>query len=350
MGDLRVIASSKNWIDYKAVESLKNISNFDSVVKVVALPDLSVGTVPNGCAILSKRVYPHFIGGDIGCGMSLFCSTVVSKKIKVDRFTKRLTKIDTIESMDSLNLKYNLGTIGKGNHFAELQIIDKVINKEWFEKLGLCKDRLYILVHSGSRAYGQKVFNRYNNYNPKVGLDESEVKGYLREQNRAINFAKFSRETIAKRLFKALGLNSNLESICSQPHNSIEVDDSGLFLHRKGAVPTSRGVAIIAGSRGSLNYLVMPKRESKEANYSISHGAGRKWERNKAYKKLKSEYRKESFSVSEIGSKVVCKDARLLYEEAPKAYKNIDIVIADLVDAGLIEVVATFRPILTYKE
>jgi len=66
--------------------------------------------------------------------------------------------------------------------------------------------------------------------------------------------------------------------------------------------------------------------------------------------KLKNRYSKFDLERTKIGSRVVCGDSKLLYEEAPEAYKDIDIVIKDLVQAGLAKVIATFRPILTYKE
>lgn len=96
--------------------------------------------------------------------------------------------------------------------------------------------------------------------------------------------------------------------------------------------------------------MVLPTRETEKSNHSLAHGAGRKWERSSAEAKLRNRYSYRDLERSDIGSRVLCRDKKLLYEEAPQAYKNIDIVIDDLVEAGLTRVVATFRPILTYKE
>jgi len=94
MDNLTIIASSKNWIDTRSVETLESITRFKGVKKVVGLPDLSVGRVPNGMAVLVKdRIYPHLIGGDIGCGMSLFEVKGKSKKIKVEKFEKKAQKV-----------------------------------------------------------------------------------------------------------------------------------------------------------------------------------------------------------------------------------------------------------------
>ena len=126
MSKLKVIASKKNWIDSRSIEALEKITKFEGVTKVVGLPDLSVGAVPNGAAILSKnRIYPHLIGSDIGCGIGLFEVEIKAKKIKVERFAKNLDKLDSLDDIEinSRNLGYHLGSIGKGNHFAELHFV-----------------------------------------------------------------------------------------------------------------------------------------------------------------------------------------------------------------------------------
>ena len=289
---------------------------------------------------------------NFGCGMSLFEVPIKTKKIKVERFAKHLAKIGSLDDIeiDLPELGYNLGTIGKGNHFAELHLVNEVQDKKLFEELGLGKESLYTLIHSGSRAFGQLVFDRVSGkYEPSVGLSVEEAEEYLKEHDRAIEYAKLSRTEIAKRLLKAIKLEPNIKEVSDTAHNSITKTKDG-WLHRKGATPTNRGAVIIAGSRGSLSYLVMPTNSTKKSNYSLAHGAGRKWERSSAEAKLRNHYSKADLCRTSIGSRVICSDSKLLYEEAPQAYKNIDVVIEDLVEANLATVVATFRPILTYKE
>ena len=82
--------------------------------------------------------------------------------------------------------------------------------------------------------------------------------------------------------------------------------------------------------------------------YSLAHGAGRKWKRSEVKPRL-AKYRPDDFLRTDLGSLVICEDKALIYEEAPQAYKNIDVVIQDMVDAGLITVLAVLRPVLTYK-
>jgi len=353
MDKLTIIASSRNWIDSKSVEALENITRFKGVKKVVGLPDLSVGSVPNGMAVLTEeRVYPHLIGGDIGCGMGLFEVAMKPKKIKAERFAAHLEKLGSLDEVDVglPHLGYNLGSIGRGNHFAELHVIDEVKDKEAFEALGISVRSLYMLVHSGSRAYGQIVFDRIaGRYIPEEGLALNEAEAYLEAHDKAILYAKQSRVQIMQRLLKAIKIDAPFKCVSDTAHNSITKTKSG-WLHRKGATPTNEGAVVIAGSRGTLSYLVMPTENTTFSCDSLAHGAGRKWERRSAEAKLKNRYTKADLARTPIGSRVLCRDGKLLYEEAPQAYKNIDVVIADLVDAGLVTVVATFRPILTYKE
>lgn len=353
MDTLTIIASQKNWIDTRSLETLEKITRFKGVKKVVGLPDLSVGLVPNGTAVLTEdRIYPHLIGGDIGCGMSLFEVPLKPKKIKIERFAKYLSKLESLDDVevDAPHLGYHLGSIGKGNHFAELHLVNEVVDKNLFEHLGLGADALYTLVHSGSRAFGQIVFDKVaGRYDPSVGLSVDEAEEYLEAHDKAIDYAKQSRAEIAMRLLKAIKLESILTTVSDTAHNSILQTKEG-WLHRKGATPTDKGAVIIAGSRGSLSYLVMPTEHTQKSNYSLAHGAGRKWERSSAEAKLRNRYTKADLTRTSIGSRVLCRDSKLLYEEAPQAYKNIDVVIDDLVEAGLATVVASFRPILTYKE
>jgi release factor H-coupled RctB family protein len=355
MDNLQIIASKRNWIDLRSVETLKKISTFRGVKKVVGLPDLSVGFVPNGAAILTEeRIYPHLIGGDIGCGMSLFEVEIKPKKIKVDKFSKYLDKLDSLDDIEieGALAEYNFGSIGKGNHFAELHLVESVKDTVLFERLGLKEQSLFTLVHSGSRGFGQMVFDKVaGSYEPSEGLDTRSViaKKYLNYHDRAITYAYQSRVEIAQRVIKALKIEHTPKLVSNTAHNSILKTKKG-WLHRKGATPTDCGVVIIAGSRGSLSYLVMPTEHTEVSNHSLAHGAGRKWERSSAEAKLRKRYSKSDLLRTAIGSRVICSDSKLLYEEAPQAYKNIDIVIDDLVEAGLATVIATFRPILTYKE
>ncbi len=106
---------------------------------------------------------------------------------------------------------------------------------------------------------------------------------------------------------------------------------------------------VIPGSRGSLSYLVKPTGDGESHACSLAHGAGRKWARIEARLRMRERFRVAELAQTGLGGRVICEERNLLYEEAPAAYKNIEAVIADLVDAGLASIIATLRPLLTYK-
>jgi len=124
----------------------------------------------------------------------------------------------------------------------------------------------------------------------------------------------------------------------------------GGWLHRKGAAPADRGLIVVPGSRGDLTYIVRPRLErAEEALHSLAHGAGRKWSRGDAKGRLERRFTVADLERTALGSRVICEDRDLIYEEAPQAYKDIHRVIRDLHEAGLIDLVATMRPLVTYK-
>ena len=119
-------------------------------------------------------------------------------------------------------------------------------------------------------------------------------------------------------------------------------------MHRKGAAPSDKGLVVIPGSRGDLSYIVSPIQSDIALN-SLAHGAGRKLSRTEAQGKLSEIYKKKDIHKNKWGGRVVCGNKQLLWEEAAECYKNITSVITDLVDAGLINVVATLHPLVTFK-
>jgi release factor H-coupled RctB family protein len=110
------------------------------------------------------------------------------------------------------------------------------------------------------------------------------------------------------------------------------------------------GPVVIPGSRGTLSYLVLPTGETDHSLATLAHGAGRKWSRGETKGRLVERFRPEDLKRTPLGGWVVCEDKDLLYEEAPQAYKDVDVVVRDLVDAGLVTIIATLAPVITYKK
>ena len=362
---VRIIASPQNWIEGWAIEQLKKTAELPHMKQAVGMPDLHPGKGnPIGAAFITEGVfYPYLVGNDVGCGMGLWTTTLQSRKIKLDRWVNKLTDLDGawdgnisawLEKyhLESSDHDRSLGTIGGGNHFAELQKVESIKDEVAFNALGIDKDYLFLLVHSGSRGRGEAILRSHTEQYGALGLSENSeaAKHYLNEHNQALLWAKANRGLIAHRFLAALG--SEGECIIDVNHNTvtpIRINNLSYWLHRKGASPADEGIIMIPGSRGTFSYLVKPIGEHHENAYSLAHGAGRKWKRSDSKGNLSQRFKIEDLTKTALGSRVICEDKDLIYEEAPQAYKNIDIVIQDMVDAGLLEVIAVFRPVITYK-
>lgn len=346
----KIIYTEKSWMESEGIEQVKNLSTLKGVVLAVGYPDLHPGKTPVGAAFVTEGIiYPHLIGNDIGCSISLFQTSALKKKLKIEKVMKNLNNIDLIKVSDKD--KFNLGTIGKGNHFAEFTIVDEVIDKEEFNKLNLDKNKVHLLVHSGSRALGEHILRKHiGEFSCQNGLIEGSkgFESYMNDYNEAITFSKKNRQLIAEKLCE--GINSSVEGLIIEAiHNGIDYKNN-YYVHRKGAAPADNEYVVIAGSRGTSSYIVKPINESLDTGFSIAHGAGRKWQRSGCKERLYGKYSKKDVRSGNFNYNLVCKDINLVYEEAPEAYKNIDRVIQDLVEFDMIKVVAKLKAVVTYKD
>lgn len=360
---VKVIKSEKSWIESNAIDQLKKMAELKGIVKAVGLPDLHIGKTPVGASFITKdMIYPHLIGNDIGCGMALFSTSINKGKFKFDKVRGKLERLDGLTSVDishlteevSLPMKEALGTIGSGNHFAEFQQIDKVYDDGLLDEMGINKGYIYLLVHSGSRGYGEYILRKYvEKYSCQNGLIENSegYNEYFKEHNSALEFAKLNRQLIAYRLLSVIGAKDNYKLLDST-HNSItikEVNGEKFYIHRKGAAPADIGCVIIAGTRGSNSYIVKPQANSFEYAFSVAHGAGRRWNRLSCKERLEHVYPNKSVREKLLGSNLIYSDRSVIYEEAPEAYKSIDKVIEDMLNEDMIKVVASLKPLITYK-
>lgn len=357
-----IIASPSSWIEQGAIDQLNNNAALEGIERVVGLPDLHAGRgIAVGAAFWSRtHVYPHLVGNDIGCGMSLWRTNQSRRRFKPDAAEKRLTGLEAPWDGDHQALLAGaglpetlmgdaLGSIGGGNHFAELLCLEAVEDEALFAAHGLDPECVYLMVHSGSRGLGNAILMRHLDSQAvqplHAGTDRCAA--YLHDHDQAVGWAELNRHVIAQRIFDRLGLDgARLLDIC---HNSVTAHEGG-WLHRKGAAPADKGVIVVPGSRGDLTYVVQPKLATADrALHSLAHGAGRKWSRSEARAKLDRKFTIADLQRTRLGSRVICEDRELIYEEAPQAYKAIHQVVADLQEAELVDVVATLRPLITYK-
>lgn len=363
---VRVIASPRNWIEGEAVAQLRRTAELPGMVEAIGLPDLHPGKgAPIGAAFLAEGiVYPHLVGNDVGCGMALLRTDLeVPSSARLDRWVRRLTGLDGPWDGDTPGWLAEagvvltpfddaLGTIGGGNHFAELQKVAAIVEAGAFADLGLDASRLVLLVHSGSRGLGERVLREHVDRFAAGGLaDESaEAAEYLARHDHALAWARANRALIAHRFLAALGARAELLlDVC---HNSVQralVEGRSCWLHRKGATPSDNGPVVVAGSRGTLSYLVAATGDQSANLATLAHGAGRKWRRGEAKERLRQRFSPQALAQTPLGGRVICEDRDLIYEEAPQAYKNVAVVVQDLVEAGLARVIATLSPLITYK-
>ena len=240
-----------------------------------------------------------------------------------------------------------LGTIGGGNHFAEVSRVERVTDCAHAKSMHLSPDAQVVLVHSGSRGLGAHVASRWAGQT----LEGDAIDRYLADLRGAIRYARTNRLLIAWRLLRAAGMSSPARVACHLDivHNAVESGAPGTFLHRKGAAPAAAGQhTVVLGSRGAPSW-VMRGQGNQACLCSVAHGAGRRLGRGDAYEKMRSKYAKSSLARSALGTRVLCDETRLMYEEHPDVYKPIEPVIASLEAARAASRVACLHPLVTVK-
>ncbi len=355
--------SGSAWIEGAALNQLDEMSRLPGVLEIAAFPDLHPGKYgATGVALLSSRLHPLLIGNDIGCGMSLFALDLPLRKLKIDKAAERLRRLemqaigDASEMLVEAGLAADLvpgalGTIGGGNHFCELQAVEDLA--EGGRAAGLDDQRLYLLVHSGSRALGAAVFSEAVVAHPRLvaGLEPGSEAGgaWLASHDRCVAWASLNRRLIAVRA--AAALRADLSLVADIPHNLVRRCDRG-FVHYKGAAAVAPGeLAPIAGSRASLSHVVVATDGVSRSLGGISHGAGRKYDRATMHGRVgRNRSEREQLLRNAWGGVAICDDRALVVEEASSAYKDSGQVIGDLEREGLTVGLARLRPLVTFKK
>jgi tRNA-splicing ligase RtcB (3'-phosphate/5'-hydroxy nucleic acid ligase) len=280
-----------------------------------------------------------------------------------------------------------LGTLGSGNHFVELQRVDEVHDRAAARDLGLTEGQVTVLIHSGSRGLGHQVctdfVKRFDAASGRYGIrlpdrqlscapaSSEEGRSYLAAMAAAANFAWANRQLIALRvraaIAEALGEEAaaGTRQVYDVAHNVAKLERHGdreLCVHRKGATrafPPGSGEiperyreagqpVFIPGSMGTASYVLVGRPGAMEHSFgTVCHGAGRRLSRTAARKQIKgAELRRR---LEEDGITVRSPSNRGLAEEAPFAYKDVDKVVEIVERAGLAGRVVRLRPIGVVK-
>ena len=280
-----------------------------------------------------------------------------------------------------------LGTLGSGNHFVELQRVDEVHDRAAARDLGLTEGQVTVLIHSGSRGLGHQVctdfVKRFDAASGRYGIrlpdrqlscapaSSEEGRSYLAAMAAAANFAWANRQLIALRVREAIAEALGAEAaagtrqVYDVAHNVAKLERHGdreLCVHRKGATrafPPGSGEiperyreagqpVFIPGSMGTASYVLVGRPGAMEHSFgTVCHGAGRRLSRTAARKQIKgAELRRR---LEEDGITVRSPSNRGLAEEAPFAYKEVDKVVEIVERAGLAARVVRLRPIGVVK-
>lgn len=281
-----------------------------------------------------------------------------------------------------------LGTLGNGNHFAEIQALEiPEQHRDIAERWGLTDGQIVIMIHSGSRAWGAAVSQHgttamakamrqigYGTADPKLvyaPLDSSESQSYVQLMYSALNYAVVNRHLIAYSVREAcrdvFGSKFEMTTLYDLMHNYAweeRHDGKPLFVHRKGATralppghpdnpepyAATGHPALIPGSMGTASYIMVGRPEGRQNYYSICHGAGRIRSRSATKRLVTLNEFEASLRVGEEDEIVV--NQRMLesiIDESPQAYKDVDQIIESVVGAGLADVVAKCKPLAAVK-
>ena len=265
-----------------------------------------------------------------------------------------------------------LGTIGSGNHFVEIDRVDQIYDIDEANRLGIRRDGIVLQIHTGSRGLGHQVATDYlrlmtkamAKYNITVADRElacapfrsSEGQRYFGAMAAAANFAFANRQLITagiRRAWKHELPDDAIEIVYDVAHNVAKIErypDVGeVVVHRKGATRAFPGQPVlIPGSMGTASYLLVGEQKAMEQTFgSTCHGAGRVMSRTKARAQVNAEELRAR--LRKLGIAFEAGSSKGLVEEAPEAYKDIDAVIDVVATAGIAKKVARFVPIGVVK-
>lgn len=451
-----IVASDKiaKHIELGAIEQLKNVATLPGIVKgAFAMPDIhqGYGFPIGGVAafdINNGIVSPGGVGYDINCGVRILTSNITHNEIKpflnkilshiysnvpcgigskgkISVSRKDLKEIlenginwaiksgfgekrdiESIEDMGKINganpdliseraIERGLpqvGSLGAGNHFIEIQVVKEIFNKNIADEFGIKKNNVTIMIHTGSRGLGYQVCDdairqlRQSNLKYNIDLpdkelisapiDSKEGKRYLSQMAAAANYAFVNRQLIThwiREIFHTVLSEeeclSDLNLLYDICHNiakfekyNIDTKLKTVLIHRKGATralgpfnellpdiykKTGQPI-IIPGDMGRSSYILVGTKNAENMTFSSTcHGSGRVLSRHKAIKATKGIDLQKT--LEESGIKVMAKSWKTLHEEASIAYKDISDVIDSVDGAGICQKVAKLIPIGVIK-
>jgi tRNA-splicing ligase RtcB len=441
-------------LDDKSIEQAINAATLPGLVgKVLVMPDVHQGYgFPIGGVAATRYpdgvISPGGIGYDINCGVRLLGSSIVYDEIEdrlddlasalnehcpsgvgskgtlrlnsdeldqvcrdgsrwamkkgwaTEQDLRRTEEHGRMESAEPSTVsqrakergREQLGTLGAGNHFIEIDVVDQVYDAAAAQVMGLPAGCLVVQIHCGSRGFGHQICTDYvhdfqaavTRY--KIQLPDRELvcapltspegQAYLGAMHCAANFAFANRQTLAYRARQAFEAvlagkvqNWHLHQVYDITHNmgkiethTIDGERLKVCVHRKGATrafgpgapelpseyqPIGQPV-LVPGSMGTASWVLTGTELSMSQSFGSScHGAGRVMSRHQAKREVRGEELRDQLEAG--GIRVRAGSLPGLAEEAPLAYKDVDAVVETVVGAGIARKVARLRPVAVIK-
>ncbi|TKJ42505.1 RNA-splicing ligase RtcB [candidate division LCP-89 bacterium B3_LCP] len=374
---LKIWLKDLSQLEGTALEQAVTLTRLPFAYKQVALmPDAHVGYgMPIGGVLAAQdTIIPYAVGMDIGCGMHAVKTEIDSDQCRGTRLKNILGLIRTVipqgfnwhksaqraDVLDKMPLhlqlfqqeekrvRKQLGTLGGGNHFIELQKDEE--------------NNLWVMIHSGSRNIGKQTAEHFHkkakefcrkkktdllsNELAFLPVESKEGQDYLDSMHWCLEFARESRRRMMEEVLDILQANDS-DSVDIHHNYAVKEEHFGrsVWIHRKGATRAGAGErGVIPGSMGSASFIVSG-RGNPESFLSCSHGAGRRMGRKAAKRKIGLESVLKD--LEKRGVEISCDNLRDLPEEASQAYKNIDQVMNQQND--LVEVEVRLTPLGVVK-
>ena len=438
VADERLIAAIKSDA---SLEQLANGATLPGIVKAaLAMPDIHQGYgLPVGGVVATDAergvVSPGAIGFDINCGVRLLRTALDAAEIgdRMERLVDALfAAVPTgVGSRSSLSLdpktlgevmehgaawavergyglgedlgriesegripgadparvsdrarergRRQLGTLGSGNHFLEVQVVDEVHDERAASALGVRAGQLTVMIHTGSRGLGHQVCTDYLDVTGKAlrrygitvpdrqlacaPVDSAEGRAYLGAMGAAANFAFANRQVLshwAREVFeRALGIGARelgmavvydvAHNIAKEEEHEVDGGKRRLLVHRKGATRAFPGQPVIVpGDMGRASYLLLGTEVAMRETFgSTCHGAGRLLSRTAAVKAARGRRIDQELRARGVVARATGRDA--LAEEMPEAYKDVTDVVDVVHRFGISSRVARLRPLGVIK-
>tara|TARA_Y100000034_G_C6901523_1_gene417097 strand:+ start:1646 stop:2833 length:1188 start_codon:yes stop_codon:yes gene_type:complete len=273
-----------------------------------------------------------------------------------------------------------LGTLGAGNHFLEIQKVSDIYDKEFSNKLGIKdKDQVLLMLHCGSRGLGHQVASDYlksqekavKKYNIKIPdkqlvaapAQSEEGQDYFKAMKAAVNYSftnrivmtQWIRETFEK-VFNKTWQEMDMNTVWGLCHNVVKLEEHTIenkkqkvYVHRKGATRAfPNEPVIVAGTMGTASYICKGTKIAMEKSFGSSvHGAGRAMSRTAAIKSFRGTEIQKDMEKRGIIAKAT--NPKVLAEEFEKAYKDVNEIIESVHGAGISTKVTKVLPIGVLK-